>query len=336
MKTESKVKSIFDPSIQRSLLVKARLASSTCCEHPRSEEADIKAQMSRSPIKSFELMAFRCSLCKVGFSDLQEQRSHFKSDWHVFNVRQKVKFKESIAESVFISMCNKEEDISKGFVENCSMNEDETDDESEEDMKNEIGSPKVMFLTDIGHYFSIYRALLEKEAKGKCSSCCLLDTAIKSLGNDNSWIILMMSGGHFAAAVFQKQELIAHKTIHRYVVRAKRGTVQSQRDGKQSGKPPRSAGAHIRRQNEIALVSEIRALLQKWTEHVDHADRIFLSWPQRAKTILFDGKEPMLRKSDPRVTKVPFVTGKPTLDELKRTHQLLSTFTLSDSPDDSS
>jgi len=77
-------------------------------------------------------------------------------------------------------------------------------------------------------------------------------------------------------------------------------------------------------------------LLQKWTEHVDHADRIFLSWPQRAKTILFDGKEPMLRKSDPRVTKVPFVTGKPTLDELKRTHQLLSTFTLSDSPDDSS
>ena len=45
------------------------------------------------------------------------------------------------------------------------MNEDETDDESEDDVKNEIGTPKVTFLTDIGHYFSIYRTLLEKEAK---------------------------------------------------------------------------------------------------------------------------------------------------------------------------
>ena len=41
---------------------------------------------------------------------------------------------------------------------------------------------------------------------------------------------------------------------------------------------------------------EIRDLLQKWKDHIFHADRIFLSWPQRAKSILFDGKEPMLEK----------------------------------------
>lgn len=42
-----------------------------------------------------------------------------------------------------------------------------------------------------------------------------------------------------------------HKTFHRYVVRAKRGTVQSVRDNQ--GSAPKSAGASLRRYNEAAL-----------------------------------------------------------------------------------
>ena len=45
--------------------------------------------------------------------------------------------------------------------------------------------------------------------------------------------------------------MIAHKTFHRYVVRAKRGTVQSARDAQ--GNAPKSAGANLRRYNEAAL-----------------------------------------------------------------------------------
>ena len=52
-------------------------------------------------------------------------------------------------------------------------------------------------------------------------------------------------------------DCVAHKTFHRYTVRAKRGTVQSARDGKHGGHQPRSAGANLRRYNEAAL-EEVR------------------------------------------------------------------------------
>lgn len=50
--------------------------------------------------------------------------------------------------------------------------------------------------------------------------------------------------------VFSGEPLV-HKTFHRYVVRAKAGTAQSQHDKK--GKQAQSAGAQIRRHNEAAL-----------------------------------------------------------------------------------
>ena len=46
----------------------------------------------------------------------------------------------------------------------------------------------------------------------------------------------MTAGGHFAAAVFDGSKVVAHKTFHRYTVRAKRGTAQAARDGQQGGK----------------------------------------------------------------------------------------------------
>ena len=49
--------------------------------------------------------------------------------------------------------------------------------------------------------------------------------------------------------------MIAHKTFHRYVVRAKRGTAQSSRDSQ--GNAPKSAGASLRRYNEAALTKVI-------------------------------------------------------------------------------
>lgn len=49
-----------------------------------------------------------------------------------------------------------------------------------------------------------------------------------------------------------RDEVIAHKTFHRYTVRAKRGTAQGLRDGQQ-GVAPHSAGASLRRYNEAAL-----------------------------------------------------------------------------------
>lgn len=59
-----------------------------------------------------------------------------------------------------------------------------------------------------------------------------------------------------------------HKTIHRYVVRAKRGTVQSVRDAKSGTSAPKSAGANLRRYNEAELRREIAELLLSWSASI--------------------------------------------------------------------
>ena len=49
------------------------------------------------------------------------------------------------------------------------------------------------------------------------------------------WFVILLSAGHFAAAVFEGSSVVAHKTYHRYIVRAKRGTVQSINDSNRKG-----------------------------------------------------------------------------------------------------
>ena len=56
-------------------------------------------------------------------------------------------------------------------------------------------------------------------------------------------------------SLYFREKVLVQKTFHRYVVRAKRGTAQSRKDGQ--GNAPKSAGATLRRYNEAAL-KEVR------------------------------------------------------------------------------
>ena len=89
-----------------------------------------------------------------------------------------------------------------------------------------------------------------------------LTAVASSLHSNMKWAIFMASAGHFAAAVFHDDKMVAHKTFHRYVVRAKRGTAQSQRD--KQGNAPKSAGASIRRANEAALTQVRFVILENF------------------------------------------------------------------------
>ena len=114
--------------------------------------------------------------------------------------------------------------------------------------------------------------------------------------------------------------------VIRYVVRAKRGTVQSAQDGKSGTKQPKSAGANIRRYNEVALNQDVQSLIAGWTEHLATCDIIFLQAPVRSRTTFYNSKESggRLEKGDPRIRSIPFTTGRPVLRELQRIHAILS------------
>lgn len=66
------------------------------------------------------------------------------------------------------------------------------------------------------------------------------------------WAVLMVSGGHFAGAIFAGSAVVLHKTMHSYVTRRGQGQGQLNRD--QHGNAPRSAGASLRRYNQAQFL----------------------------------------------------------------------------------
>lgn len=62
----------------------------------------------------------------------------------------------------------------------------------------------------------------------------------------------MVSGGHFAGAIFSGGVVVLHKTHHSYVTRRGQGQAQVNRDN--HGNAPRSAGASLRRYNQAQFL----------------------------------------------------------------------------------
>lgn len=114
---------------------------------------------------------------------------------------------------------------------------------------------------------------------------------MKSLCSEQKWLIVMLGGGRFSAAIFKGfllniikflfpskficfiwivlklncnlflflgKEAIVHKTFHSYTVRAKQGGSQSTQDRSKGGS--KSAGASLRRYNEA---SQLKVLQRK-------------------------------------------------------------------------
>ncbi len=148
-----------------------------------------------------------------------------------------------------------------------------------------------------------------------------------------SIFMCMIGGGHFASMIVslapklekhstgseQRQAIvIAHKTFHRYTTRRKQGGAQSSNDSAKGA--ANSAGAQIRRYNEVALEQEIRALLTEWRDLIGNAQLIFIrATGSSNRRILFGPYESqVLRQNDTRNRTFPFSTRRATQAELMR------------------
>ncbi|KAI3653204.1 hypothetical protein MP228_002629 [Amoeboaphelidium protococcarum] len=140
------------------------------------------------------------------------------------------------------------------------------------------------------------------------------------------WCILLLQGGRFAGAIFDLTSpnhdlMVAHKTIVKYTTRRKQGGSQKAKDN--STKGIRSAGAQIRRQNQVALEQEVRSLLSSWSPYLLQCRRIYIHAPgPHNKAILYysdnEKKVPPLIKTDTRIASIPLTTHRPTLEEIIR------------------
>lgn len=146
------------------------------------------------------------------------------------------------------------------------------------------------------------------------------------------YFLCMIGGGHFAAMIValtpkvgkkhgvdeRQASVVAHKTFHRYTTRRKQGGSQSAND--QSKGNAHSAGSSLRRYNEAALTSEVRALLAEWKDMIDSSELLFIraTGSTNRRTLYGPYDDQVLRHNDPRIRGFPFSTRRATQSELMR------------------
>ena len=319
-----------------------------------------------------------CLLCGVYFTSVDEQRQHIRSDWHGYNLKQKLRGLKGVSEAEFEKLA---EDLAES-ISGSEISQSEDDAEQKETTlsallkkqarlehsgpeleevtpkKRKLGSgkpPLYWFSTPLlpsNTSLGIYRALFteaEQENESQIVEILrekqLTPAATKAPPDGSNGVPLpstmtspqiflcMIGGGHFAAMIvslFPKMNkrpgggeerqaiVIAHKTFHRYTTRRKQGGAQSANDSAKGA--AHSAGASIRRYNEMALETEIRTLLTEWKEMIGMSQLLFVraTGSSNRRTIFgpYDGQ--VLRHNDPRNRSFPFNTRRATQAELMR------------------
>ncbi|GAQ84657.1 hypothetical protein KFL_001990100 [Klebsormidium nitens] len=279
--------------------------------------------------KGAEMGKWSCLGCgKVAFESLEEQRAHYRSDWHRLNVKRRLSHKDPLSLESFESMV---EEGPNSDIESISGSESEDEAERSGAKQPSHRSARIAFQTSASVPFSIWRCLIggEKEQlfgfHDKVLSADETIASLKALADPGRgpWVVLLLSGGHFAGAVFDsKGQVLVHSTAHRYVVRAKQGGRQSAKDN--TGRAPKSGGASLRRYNEAALEKDVRDVLASWQEHLRAAALVFVRASSADQKTLFLGENPPLQRDDPRLRRIPFVTRRPTFSETKRVVHLLA------------
>lgn len=146
------------------------------------------------------------------------------------------------------------------------------------------------------------------------------------------YFLCMIGGGHFAGmivslvpkvskksgALERQATVLAHKTFHRYTTRRKQGGSQSANDSAKGN--AHSAGSSLRRYNEAALTTEVRALLTEWKSMIATAELLFIraTGNTNRQTLFGPYEGQVLRQNDPRVRGFPFSTRRATQSELMR------------------
>ncbi len=334
-------KSIFDPDkVWQEQLQSARAiaAGATISDDLEVKESHVAAEEKLAQSSS---TAITCSTCEVQLEDRVAQTEHYKLDWHRFNLKQRLCGQRHLTEEQFEQMLETEEadqlsisgsDDEEEKIE--GIDEEARNGENDQEWKRR--HPRFFFQTTDGQdeslVLSVYKCILRKPDDHESDEEDDADylRRLQAIEREDSWWgVLMLGGGHFAGAVFNNctSKAVVHKTFHCYTVRAKQGGSQSSRDAK--GGHPKSAGASLRRYNEAALVQHVQDLLKAWRDELARCNTVFFRAAGAGnKGVLFGGKDPPLKKGDPRLQSIPFPTRRATFTEVKRVHEVLSSATM--------
>merc|ERR1719499_2522545 len=247
---------------------------------------------------------------------------HYKLDWHRYNLKLNIANRDPVSEDYFENLLEELVDDEDNEI---SASDEDSDEEDDKNLGQLLSrDPKVFAISNNEKIFSLYKCILFDPKEKETPDHVLLPQLIQSSPKRLTWAIFMLGGGHFAGAIFRGNEILVHKTFHAYTVRAKQGGSQSAADNKSGGSHPKSAGASLRRYNEMSLMQHIQEITEQWEETLKKCQLIFYRATSSNKSALFSSKNGILNKNDERLRTIPFPTKRATFKEVKRVHDVLS------------
>ncbi|KAF5373324.1 hypothetical protein D9615_007449 [Tricholomella constricta] len=296
-----------------------------------------------------------CHIClEATFVALDEQRAHFRSDWHRYNVKTRLAGGNPVTAAAFSQMIDALEDSISGS-ESSSDEDDSSASDAVNTLVNKTKRParspspddtRTVPQTAITWFHSppstqigVYKALYS-DPKDETSYLSELKEMQESQEEGRTWAMFMVAGGHFAGAIVRVSrpaededestkskrkkpqkpkpdtEVLRHKTFHRYTTRRKQGGGQSANDNAKG--PAKSAGAQLRRYGEQSLREDIRNLLLEWGDDIHDCERIWIRASSSNRKIFLGYDDAIISKGDERLRTFPFPTRRPTQSELLR------------------
>ncbi|CDO75822.1 hypothetical protein BN946_scf184951.g20 [Trametes cinnabarina] len=294
-----------------------------------------------------------CNVCLgATFIDVEDQRAHFRSDWHRYNVKVRLNGGEPVSEAHFAQLVDGLEDSISGSASSSEGDSADSDAVSALVHKTrKLGGPSsaddaptisipqtalVWFHSPPSTQIGIYKAIFSKRTE---PAQYLDELKEMQHGGERgrTWAMFMTAGGHFAGAIVRVKrpdgdddddgltkkgkpkrpkpeiEVLKHKTFHRYTTRRKQGGSQSINDN--SKNKAISAGAMLRRYGEQALRDDIRNLLQDWAEDIHDCERIWIRASVSNRRIFLDYEGAIIEKGDERLRTFPFPTRRPRISQ---------------------
>ena len=133
-----------------------------------------------------------------------------------------------------------------------------------------------------------------------------------------NYCIVLIQAGSAALGYFEQGEMVQHKVIKKYMVRAKQGRAELLQ---QKIKPRHSEGSRLRLQNSYRFFEEINEKLQLWQKNYP-IERFFYTCPIHFLQHWTGAKPPPpFDKRSPNALKIPLDIAKPNLEILVSTNK---------------
>lgn len=154
-----------------------------------------------------------------------------------------------------------------------------------------------------------------------CKMC--IELADNVSADDRTVVVLLLSSGRFAGAVFKGDKCVVHRVCTRYTVRGGQGGAQSSLDSSK-GKA-KSMGAQLRRSGEANLRQDVNSTLLTWQKHIDDSAIVLLSCPKTMRKGLHEDTEVRkhLPRDDDRIRKIPLDVGRPSFESACAVNEVL-------------